>query len=63
MIEASGSREAWHVLLGPSLAAAMLDELFEHPVDYCPIVPDGHAIEILTCLSSFILRPAKPPIR
>src|SRR6266705_2206215 len=33
------------VCLGPSLAAALLDELFEHPAGSCPVVPDMRTIE------------------
>jgi hypothetical protein len=40
VIEASGSSEAWYVRLASSLAAALLNGLFEHPAGCTPIFPD-----------------------
>jgi hypothetical protein len=36
-----------------SLAAALLDELFEHPAESYPVVPDIRAIEIRAGLYRF----------
>src|ERR1700693_2347177 len=41
------------VRLGPSLAAALLDSLFEHPSGIFFVVPHVRTIEILVCLNSF----------
>jgi hypothetical protein len=37
------------VRLASSLAAALLDGLFEHPEAYTPFVPDVSAIKSLSC--------------
>ena len=46
----SSHRAPQRVRLGPSLAAALLDGLFEHPVHGSSIVQDVRTIEILFCL-------------
>jgi len=41
------------VRLGISLAAALLDGLFEHPAGVAPLVPGVQAIEVLLCRNGF----------
>jgi hypothetical protein len=41
------------VRLASSLAAALLDGLFEHPAWYSPFVQDVQAIEALLCRKGF----------
>jgi hypothetical protein len=38
---------------GPSLAAALLDELFEHPAGYSPIALDAQTIASPACHNCF----------
>jgi len=40
-------------LFGPSLAVALLDELFEHPAGYFPFATDAQTIDFLACQHSF----------
>jgi hypothetical protein len=40
-------------LLGSSLAAALLDDIFEQPAGYFSVVPDVQANEDLACQRSF----------
>ena len=35
-----------------SLAAALLDGLFEHPARHCPVIQDGQVSEVLACVES-----------
>jgi hypothetical protein len=41
------------VRLASSLAAALLDGLFEHPAWYFPVFPDVRTIEVLACQHDF----------
>jgi hypothetical protein len=40
-------------LIASSRAAALLDELFEHPAGYFPIAQDARTIEFPSCHNSF----------
>jgi len=52
----SSHRAPQRVRLGPSLAAALLGELFEHPAAPHPVVPDVQAIEVLLADTIFCSR-------
>ena len=41
------------VRLASSLAAALLDSLFEHPAGYIPVIPDVQTSNIPACPQSF----------
>ena len=49
----SSHRAPQRVRLGPSLAAALLDSLFEHPARRIPVISDMQASEIPVCPQSF----------
>src|SRR6266850_8216754 len=49
----SSHRAPQRVRLGPSLAAALLDGLFEHPAWRTPVIPDVQTSEILASPQSF----------
>jgi hypothetical protein len=40
-------------LLGSSLAAALLDGLFEHPAEYSLVIPEKPTVDFQKALSSF----------
>jgi hypothetical protein len=41
------------VRLAASLAAALLDSLFEHPTGHSPLVLEVQVIEVLSCQNGF----------
>jgi hypothetical protein len=47
MLRANGHTKCGWYLLASSLAAALLDGLFEHPAAYTPFVPDVSASKAL----------------